>query len=136
GDVDTKEKEKEKLDAAIETLGNINKIIIDRITGIFNIEKGIFPWLLTGVINPMFNKKAIDTSHFYSNESCTGCGICEKVCNCNNIRVNERPVWGNKCTQCLACVHYCPVNASQYGKSTHKKGRYTNPNIRIEEIMK
>jgi ferredoxin/flavodoxin len=135
GDVDSKELEQEKLSAADGTLKYINHAIEGR-RGEFRVEKGFLPWLLTGLINPMFNKNVIDTAKFHANDHCTGCGICEKVCNCNNIKVNEKPQWGKRCTLCLACIHYCPAKAIQYGKSTEKKGRYTNPNIRIDEISK
>lgn len=134
GDVDSKELEKEKLSKAEETLENINNTVHERLTGVFRIEKGFLPWLLTGFVNPMFNKYAIDTRKFYANDNCTGCGICAKVCNSKTIQVDEKPCWGELCTQCMACIHYCPTKAIQYGKGTEKKGRYTNPNIRIEEI--
>lgn len=42
----------------------------------------------------------------------------------NNIKVTDRPVWGDNCTQCLACYHICPVHAVEYGKVTAKKGQY------------
>jgi NAD-dependent dihydropyrimidine dehydrogenase PreA subunit len=133
GNVDSKEAESQKLLAAEETLKHINKVIEEKGKGIFEIEKGFAPGILTSVINPLFNKNAVDTKKFYANESCTSCGICEKICNCNNIKVNERPVWGTNCTQCLGCLHLCPVNAIQYGKGTEKKGRYKNPNLAITE---
>lgn len=134
GDVDSKKMQNKKLSAVDETLKNINNTIEQRTAGVFRVDKGFLPWLLTGYLNPMFNKNAIDTTRFYVNDNCTGCGICAKVCNCNNIKVNTRPHWGKRCSQCLACIHYCPSKASQYGKGTEKKGRYTNPNISIDEI--
>lgn len=134
GDVDSKEVEAKKLAAAEEALKNISKVIKERKKGVFEVEKGFMPWLLTSVINPLFNRNAVDTKKFYAKDNCTSCGICEKVCNCNNIKVQEKPQWGNECTQCLACIHYCPVKAVQYGKGTEKKGRYTNPNVRIGEL--
>lgn len=136
GNVDSKEMEKEKFSAAEEILKNINLTVQQRIRGAYRIEKGFLPWFLTGVINPMFNKNTIDTTKFYVKDDCSGCSTCEKVCNCNNIKVNEKPQWGKRCTLCLACIHYCPAKAIQYGKSTEKKGRYTNPNISIDEISK
>ncbi|RUT45485.1 4Fe-4S ferredoxin [Paenibacillus anaericanus] len=136
GDVDSKEMESKKLTEAVETLKRINQAIERGVTGEFKVDKGAFPWLLTGIINPMFNKKPIDTTKFHVNDNCTGCGTCERVCNCNNIKVDEQPQWGERCTLCLACVHYCPVRAIQYGKETEKKGRYTNPNVRIDEIIR
>ncbi|WP_379134110.1 EFR1 family ferrodoxin [Paenibacillus sp. sgz500958] len=77
----------------------------------------------------------MDTTKFKATDLCTGCGTCEKVCNCHNIQVDEIPQWGEHCTLCLACVHYCPAKAIQYGKDTVTKGRYTNPNIKISEIV-
>ncbi|HYF75242.1 MAG TPA: EFR1 family ferrodoxin [Candidatus Nitrosocosmicus sp.] len=133
GDVDTKEAEERKLAEAEETLKTINRVIRERKRGVFDIKKGFLPWVLTSVINPLFNKNAIDTSKFHADDSCNGCGLCERVCNCRSIKVEGKPRWGEKCTQCLACIHYCPMKAIQYGKGTEKKGRYTNPNVKISE---
>lgn len=134
GDIDSKEVQAKKLAAAEGALKHINQMIQERKKDVFEVEKGLMPWVLTSVINPLFNKNAVDTKKFYANDNCTSCGICEKVCNCKNIKVQGKPGWGNKCTQCLACVHYCPVRAIQYGKGTEKKGRYTNPNVKIGEL--
>lgn len=134
-DVDSKELETRKLSAADKTLERINKVIKDRTESIFEVVKGSFPGALTSIINPLFNKFALRTEKFYATDKCTGCGICQKVCNCDNIRVDGKPSWGKSCSQCLACIHYCPVKAVQYGSKTLKKGRYTNPNIKIEEII-
>lgn len=133
GNVDSKEMEEQKLTVAEESLKHINNIIEERGKGIFEVEKGFLPGVLTSVINPLFNKNAVDTKKFYVNESCTSCGLCEKVCNCRNIKVNGKPEWGANCTQCLGCLHLCPTKAIQYGKGTEKKGRYKNPTIEINE---
>ncbi|OPX46022.1 NAD(P)H-quinone oxidoreductase subunit I [Ruminiclostridium hungatei] len=130
GNVDSKEVEKEKLEAAGKTLLDINRTIEKREVGVFRTAKGILPGLLTGLVNPLFSKYALDTRKFQADQRCTGCGICEKVCNTKTIKVDKRPQWGDKCTQCLACISYCPVQAIQYGKGTEKKGRYTNPDVR------
>ncbi|AKG34106.1 EFR1 family ferrodoxin [Paenibacillus durus] len=135
GDVDSEKVEKEKRFAADETLKRINPTIEQRTSGEFGLDKGLLAWLLTGFVNPMFNKNAMNTVKFHVNDHCTGCGICEKVCNCNTIHlVNKKPQWGKRCAQCLACIHYCPSKAIQYGKSTEKKGRYTHPEISYHEI--
>ncbi len=134
GNVDSKEAEGRKLAAAEETLKKINRIVHERRRGVFEVKKGFMPGVLTSVINPLFNKNAIDTKKFYADDKCTGCGICERVCNCKSIKVQEKPQWGELCTQCLACIHYCPAKAIQYGKGTEKKGRYTNPNVSIGEL--
>lgn len=140
-DVDPKEEEKRKLLATEETLRNINKVIANREKGIFEIKKGTIPFIYTSIINPLFNNFAIRPEKFYATEQCTGCGICEKVCNCQNIKLTasdqkkgQRPVWGKECTQCFACINYCPARAIQYGKGTGTKGRYTNPNVSVNEL--
>ncbi len=129
GDVDTKEVEKEKLETAEKAMLEVNQVIQRREVGVFKLAKGTLPILTTGVINPLFNKGALSTKKFYADDSCTGCGICEKVCNTKTIKVDRKPQWGSKCTQCLACINYCPVKAIQYGKGTVNKGRYTNPKV-------
>lgn len=133
GDVDSKEVEGRKLLAAEETLKHINKAIEERRSDLLEVDKGFLPGVLTSVINPLFNKSALDTKKFYATEACTSCGICEKVCNCKTIKVTEKPQWGEHCTQCLRCLHLCPAKAIQFGKGTEKKGRYKNPKISIEE---
>lgn len=128
GDVDSKEVEKRKLKNAENEMKEINKSIKERRQKIFKINKGFAPGILTKVINPLFNKHAINISKFYSTDGCVSCGKCEKVCNSKTITiVDGKPQWRGECSQCLACINYCPKKAIQYGKSTIKKGRYTNP---------
>jgi NAD-dependent dihydropyrimidine dehydrogenase PreA subunit/flavodoxin len=134
GDVETKEIEKKKLLEAEKTIDYISHGIKEKTDGLFKINRGVLPAVLTSVINPLFIKNAINTKKFYANDKCTGCGICESVCNCNSIKVIGKPKWDEKCTQCLACIHYCPVRAIQYGKVTEAKGRYTNPSISTQEM--
>lgn len=135
GDVDSKEVENEKLNAAEDMLKKINSIIAERKKWVFELVKGPIPALLTSVIHPLFMKYAGNTRKFYADHKCTGCGICERVCSLKNIKVIDKPQWGKNCTQCLACLHYCPSKAIQYGKSTEKKGRYRNPNVSLGEMM-
>ncbi|MFZ5965708.1 MAG: EFR1 family ferrodoxin [Bacillota bacterium] len=129
GNVDAKEVEKEKLLKAEYRLQEINEIIRGRKRNFFQLEKGSFPTLLTTVINPLFNTFGNDPKKFYASDACTSCGLCEKICCTGNISVDTKPVWGPKCTQCLACIHRCPAKAIQYGKGTVKKGRYVHPSL-------
>lgn len=131
GDVDSRESERKKLADAESVLAEINKTVEQRQADVFKLRKGFLGTVLTGIVNPMFNKHAMDPGKFFAEDACTGCGICERVCNCKTIKVDKKPVWGSKCSQCLACIHYCPVQAIQYGIGTRKKGRYTNPNVKM-----
>lgn len=135
GDVDSKDVEQKKLSEAEQVIKDITGCIKEKRKNVFEINKGPLPWLMTSIINPMFNKHAMDTKKFYANDKCTKCGLCQKICNTRNIKVKDHPIWGNECTQCLACIHYCPVQAIQYGKATERKGRYTNPNVNVNEIL-
>ena len=48
--------------------------------------------LLTSIVSSLFNKHAMDTSKFYANDKCVGCGVCEKVCNLQSITlVDKKP---------------------------------------------
>jgi len=75
---------------------------------------------------------------FYADESCTGCGICEKVCPTSKIKLAEgKPVWSDsvRCAYCFACLHYCPAEAVQIkGRKTAEKGRYHHPAIKAADI--
>lgn len=136
GDVSTAEESDKIIKDSQQVLENINKIISNSQKGIFNVEKGKMPKITTFVINPLFNRFAINTKKFYVNDDCTGCKICEKVCNTKCIKVDKNPVWGENCSQCLACINYCPKKAIQFGKSTIQKGRYSNPYITLDEMSK
>ena len=35
-----------------------------------------------------------------------------------------KPVWGQNCTHCMACICYCPAEAIEYGKKSLGKPRY------------
>lgn len=74
---------------------------------------------------------------FLTTEKCAGCGLCAEVCPVCNIKMEDRrPVWQHNCERCLACIHWCPSEAIEYGKKTVGRRRYHNPNIKIEEIKR
>lgn len=37
---------------------------------------------------------------------------------------NGKPVWGQDCTHCMACLCCCPAEAIEYGKMSLGKPRY------------
>ncbi|NMB55479.1 MAG: ferredoxin [Leptolinea sp.] len=80
---------------------------------------------------------------FYSDAKCKGCGICEKVCLAEKIKlVEDHPIWQKnvKCLNCFSCLNYCPemavqLKSSWYFKSyTPQNGRYHHSQITADDI--
>lgn len=90
--------------------------------------------LSTAIMYP-FYQKARKTSKFILSSACTGCGLCEKVCPCGAIRLeNGKPVWVNStCVLCLGCLHRCSTDAIDYGKKTKGKERYMNSHVTVPD---
>jgi ferredoxin len=90
---------------------------------------GLFYNISMSKIHGMDNK-------FWVQDTCTKCGICEKVCPAKNIELKDgKPAWNHKCEQCLACLQWCPVSAIEYGKSTVGRKRYHHPDIGASEFF-
>jgi ferredoxin/flavodoxin len=75
---------------------------------------------------------------YYADASCTGCGMCEKVCPSQRIKlVDGKPEWQKdvQCYFCYACFNYCPTQSILVGeKYTLKDGRYSHPGITASDI--
>ena len=88
-------------------------------------RKNLYDRFMSGPINPIFYKFFVKADAFYAKKLCIGCGKCAKNCPVNNIELKiNLPVWGNKCTHCMACICYCPAEAIEYGKKSVGKPRY------------
>ena len=84
--------------------------------------------LKSGVVNSLFYRFNMQPKKFTVSDARISCGKCEKVCPLGNIRMQDgKPVWGNRCTHCMACISDCPAVAIEYGKSTRGKARYHCP---------
>jgi NAD-dependent dihydropyrimidine dehydrogenase PreA subunit/flavodoxin len=74
---------------------------------------------------------------FYNDETCTGCGICEKVCLSGRVKMNnKKPEWQKSvnCYYCFACFNFCPEQSVLLKNYTDKKGRYIHPEISVKDI--
>jgi Pyruvate/2-oxoacid:ferredoxin oxidoreductase delta subunit/flavodoxin len=88
-------------------------------------------------------KRVETTFDFYTDEKCTGCGVCERVCLAERVQMVEgRPLWRGavKCHGCFACLNFCPLESIQvrskwYLRSyTEQNGRYHHPEITAKDI--
>jgi len=78
--------------------------------------------------------KTIDKDYNVS-DSCDGCGICASVCPAMNIELTDgKPSFRHNCEHCLACIHWCPQKAINYGNKTQNKNRYHHPKVKAEQL--
>lgn len=72
---------------------------------------------------------------YHTDENCTGCSTCSKVCHVQNIKmVNNNPVWQHHCENCLACIKWCPQKAI-HGYGELPEG-YHHPDVKISDMLR
>lgn len=129
-------------DIEIERLKNykpkvteISTTINNRSTNKIEEKDSLKTYILSAICKSLGKRLYLTPKNVSYTSQCVGCGICEKVCHLNNIEmINKRPHWGNECSTCLACFHWCPKKAVKGGKMLNKRGRYHHPQISIEDM--
>ena len=87
------------------------------------------------------NGRVIDPANGVD-EKCDACAgkegpVCAQICPVVNIKMeNGKPCWLHHCEHCLACLHWCPQEAIQFGKNTKGRKRYRHPEITSAELIK
>lgn len=114
----------DKLRAAARMTDGIARKVLARAREV-SVTEGRMAWAKTYVVSPMFQKFMVSARRFHIDGDCNGCGICAKACPTANIAITpDGPLWGSKCTHCMACLHRCPRHIIEWGKSTRGRGRY------------
>ena len=142
--VETQEDIKRQDEELFQTLDEFAQTILDRRISIEQAQKlPVHVAVLYSLVrfSSFLNRK---TRYFnlenrlYADDKCIGCGLCEKICLAERIRLDDgRPVWDAHipCRLCLACVHFCPAESIQIkGTKTEKTGRYHHTGITAEDI--
>ncbi len=123
-DIESDEIIKRKIKIAKKKIESISKHIISK-KEIYNVKEGSMSALKSSIVNWGFNNFMNNPKKYYATDDCISCGVCQFVCPARTITIEQgKPVWGNKCYQCMACINRCPQKAIQYGKKTVNRKRY------------
>ena len=104
------------------------------------------------VMGPYMEVEAEYDKGFYTDNKCSGCGTCAKLCPTKNISMQDKkPVWNHNCHGCNACVVFCPAKAIQFKTPQAykelgtivskmlclpvKRKRYHHPMIKAKDLM-
>lgn len=124
-------------------LKNADQEIDKAIHALLNKEKSDLPTkkLGTQLVGDLMLKFGLSYLGFnalnISEDKCTNCGLCSKVCPVDNISSSATyPQMNHNCEMCFACLHHCPEEAIRFKHMKPKTNyQYTNPNVTLKEML-
>ena len=79
------------------------------------VKAGLTDKLKSGIVNAAFYRFIVRAKPFTVSDACI-------------LRLRDgTPVWGGRCTHCMACICGCPAGAIEYGTASRGKPRYQCP---------
>lgn len=121
-------KKDEDMDARISTIKEDIKAKKEQKLSSF-IEEEI---LIQDQQHKEYNQKIIKLE--LTENECIQCGICVKVCPRANIKLDGKPIIGDKCEYCFGCVHHCVNNVIRTNIEKSSE-RFINPHIKVSQII-
>jgi ferredoxin len=123
-------------EGTFETRGLLRKILLAPLRV---LEKPVFMYRYRKLSNtskkPFSELIPLADRSFRTNEKCTGCGTCARVCPVNNIEmVDGKPVWLHHCETCYGCYGWCPKNAI-CGDIVAYNEWYHHPEVKLSDML-
>ena len=134
----------ERRERALRSLNEKIRLYAGEIKSDRNLVERSSPFIFTinRLLSLLSSRKVIkDTTggdrEYSVGSKCIGCGICQKVCQANNIKMtNNIPSFQHKCYRCMACIQYCPQNAILFNGKEMKKPKYTHSDFPVEKMIR
>lgn len=74
-------------------------------------------------------------SGFRISDECISCNLCQNICPRENIKMNDgKPTFLHHCSQCMACIVYCPKYAINYQDKTQNRTKYHYPDVSAQML--
>lgn len=128
-DVDTPQREQEKIEASRQRLQGIIADIQRRLPIASPVDVGRWPRINSRLLGSVFHHCIVgDAAFSVQADRCVRCGRCAQVCVVADIACekDQLPRWrhNGQCMSCFSCYHHCPAHAISYGWRTKGKGQY------------
>ncbi|WP_373483021.1 EFR1 family ferrodoxin [Acetobacterium sp.] len=83
--------------------------------------------------------KGPESLAFKVTENCVQCHLCQSICPVDNIEWGrDKPIFGDRCTSCFACIQWCPNSAIRLGDFSFEEmgmKHYHHPKVKAANLI-